>query len=55
MFISLISKVVFTKYLELRTVKRIRDAGLKAVNDENGKSNGKIKNERFGKVIKYIL
>lgn len=52
MFISLIFKILFAKQLELRTVKRIRDAGLKAINDENGTSNGKIKNERFGKVIR---
>ena len=55
MFMSLISKIFLSKCLELRTVKRIRDAGLRAINDQNGTSNGKIKNERFGKVRIYIL
>ena len=54
-FMSLISNVFFIKCLELRTVKRIRDAGLKAINDLNGTSNGKIKNGRFEKVERYIL
>ena len=38
-------------FTELRTVKRIREAGLTAVKDHDDSSNGKMKTGLFAKVM----